>query len=40
VKRLIDDAVATAKAAPETPADELTRDIYSGKYPPPRMCNA
>jgi len=31
--------VAVAKASPEPPLEEMTRDIYTGKYDAPRMCN-
>ena len=40
VRKQIDTAVEQAKAESPPPAEEITRDIYSGKYPPPRMCNA
>ena len=39
VRREIDAAVEAAKAEPEPPASELTRDIHAGKYPKPRMVN-
>jgi TPP-dependent pyruvate/acetoin dehydrogenase alpha subunit len=39
VRDEIDAAVEAAKAADPPPASELTRDIYVGSFPPPRMCN-
>jgi pyruvate dehydrogenase E1 component alpha subunit len=39
VRVKIDAAVETAKSALPPPGSELTRDIYVGSYPAPRMCN-
>ena len=39
VRKEIEIAVEGAKAELPPPASELTRDIHSGKYPAPRMCN-
>uniref|UniRef100_A0A7S3X1H4 Pyruvate dehydrogenase E1 component subunit alpha n=1 Tax=Strombidinopsis acuminata TaxID=141414 RepID=A0A7S3X1H4_9SPIT len=39
VRKQIDSAVTKAKAASPPPPDELTRDIYTGSYEAPRMCN-
>lgn len=39
VRKEVEAAVAKAKAASPPPKEELTRDIYSGPYAPPRMCN-
>ena len=39
VRAEIDAAVEAAKLESPPPHAELTRDIHSGKYPPPRMCN-
>jgi len=39
VRKVVDEAVAKAKAATPPPPGELTRDIYVGKYEPPRMVN-
>jgi pyruvate dehydrogenase E1 component alpha subunit len=39
VRKEIDAAVESAKAESPPPAHELTADIYTGSYDPPRMCN-
>mmetsp|Transcript_18854 Transcript_18854/g.56289 ORF Transcript_18854/g.56289 Transcript_18854/m.56289 type:complete len:396 (-) Transcript_18854:183-1370(-) len=39
VRKVVDEAVAKAKAATPPPPGELTRDIYVGKYEHPRMVN-
>ena len=39
VRKIVDEAVAKAKAATPPPPGELTRDIYVGKYEHPRMVN-
>jgi pyruvate dehydrogenase E1 component alpha subunit len=39
VRREIDAAVEAAKAEEPPPSTELIRDIHSGSYQPPRMCN-
>jgi len=39
VRKEIDEAVEAAKSADPPPASELTRDIFSGTYDAPRMCN-
>jgi TPP-dependent pyruvate/acetoin dehydrogenase alpha subunit len=39
VRKEVEAAVAIAKAASPPPKEELTRDIYTGTYAPPRMCN-
>jgi len=39
VRKEIDEAVEAAKTADAPPASELTRDIFSGAYEAPRMCN-
>ena len=40
IRKNIDLAVEQAKAEAPPPMSELTRDIFSGSYPAPRMCNA
>ena len=39
VRKMINDAVAAAKAEAKPPPEELTRDIYCGESLNPRMVN-